>query len=523
MAGILRLVNDGGGSQTQLTASGSTDRNIALPDADGVLVVEPTASGGGTGAYLARNADATAAERTASGEIYFQDNVGIGLNNPVSPLHVKSTDTSGGTIATFDDSGSGNTGRLLILTTGGQPNDRIRVASTNRSLTLGSAATDHLYIAGSNGNVGINTILPNAKLCVSGTTAITGPVAFGRDTADNRVKLLVSESSLIRGGGGTSANGGYGILCSPNFDTISNIGTGGTNLSVFGAAPQITISGTVDTLKHFTFNAGTYTNRATNEYGYFSSLNGDNNYGFYGEGTSPNYFSGPTYFRLNNPQFWINQTLTNNAAIRLVAHNNSAGNQIEAPIIIAGGSVPAKALISYTSNDSSSSTSIKSALVTDSAGHMSFDNTSDYRIKENIVTLPSAVNIIKNLNPVTFNFTYAPDFTTIGFIAHEMQEAGFTFGIKGSKDETQTIGTINNEDGSIYATDVPEPLELEYTEETTDNEGVTTQTVRTRTWTATGARPKYQTVDETKLIPLLTKALQEALERIEALENANHN
>ena len=72
MAGILRLVNDGGGSQTQLTASGSTDRNIALPDADGVLVVEPTSSGGGTGAYLARNASASAAERTAAGAITFE-------------------------------------------------------------------------------------------------------------------------------------------------------------------------------------------------------------------------------------------------------------------------------------------------------------------------------------------------------------------------------------------------------------------------------------------------------------------
>ena len=41
---------------------------------------------------------------------------------------------------------------------------------------------------------------------------------------------------------------------------------------------------------------------------------------------------------------------------------------------------------------------------------------------------------------------------------------------------------------------------------------------RTKTWTETGPRPVYQAVDKTKLIPLLTKALQEALERIEVLE-----
>ena len=52
-----------------------------------------------------------------------------------------------------------------------------------------------------------------------------------------------------------------------------------------------------------------------------------------------------------------------------------------------------------------------------------------------------------------------------------------------------------------------------------ETDGVTTQTVRTRTWTATGTRAVYQGVDQTKLIPLLTKALQEALDRIEQLES----
>ena len=41
---------------------------------------------------------------------------------------------------------------------------------------------------------------------------------------------------------------------------------------------------------------------------------------------------------------------------------------------------------------------------------------------------------------------------------------------------------------------------------------------RRRTWKKTETRNIYQGVDQTKLIPLLTKALQEALERIEVLE-----
>ena len=47
----------------------------------------------------------------------------------------------------------------------------------------------------------------------------------------------------------------------------------------------------------------------------------------------------------------------------------------------------------------------------------------------------------------------------------------------------------------------------------------TCQTVtRTRTWTQTGTRPIYQGVDASKLVPLLTKALQEAITEIEDLK-----
>ena len=51
------------------------------------------------------------------------------------------------------------------------------------------------------------------------------------------------------------------------------------------------------------------------------------------------------------------------------------------------------------------------------------------------------------------------------------------------------------------------------------NTVVSTQcNTRTRTWTATGTRPVYQGVDQTKLIPLLTKALQEVMQKNEDLE-----
>ena len=38
------------------------------------------------------------------------------------------------------------------------------------------------------------------------------------------------------------------------------------------------------------------------------------------------------------------------------------------------------------------------------------------------------------------------------------------------------------------------------------------------TWTETGTRPVYQGIDQSKLVPLLTAALQEAIAKIETLE-----
>ena len=87
----------------------------------------------------------------------------------------------------------------------------------------------------------------------------------------------------------------------------------------------------------------------------------------------------------------------------------------------------------------------------------------------------------------------------------------------GVKDEEEAIGTLADYNGSVLETEVTEPEELTYTENV-ETEGVTTATVRTRTWTATGTRPVYQGVDQTKLIPLLTKALQEVMAKNEELE-----
>ena len=115
---------------------------------------------------------------------------------------------------------------------------------------------------------------------------------------------------------------------------------------------------------------------------------------------------------------------------------------------------------------------------------------SDARVKTLTPFSGNAADTIKLLSP-----------GVNGFIAHELQ-AHVSDAVTGTQDETEVIGTMTDADG-VVTTDVTEPEAMPYG----------------ATWVQTGTRPVYQGVDQTKLIPLLTKALQEALERIEELES----
>jgi hypothetical protein len=107
---------------------------------------------------------------------------------------------------------------------------------------------------------------------------------------------------------------------------------------------------------------------------------------------------------------------------------------------------------------------------------MSYGSASDYRLKENVVSLDSALSRVNQLQPKRFNFIADGDDTTVdGFIAHEV------------------------------ATVVPEAITGE--KDAVDDEG----------------NPEYQTIDQSKLVPLLTKAIQEQQTIIEDLKTRLDN
>ena len=127
--------------------------------------------------------------------------------------------------------------------------------------------------------------------------------------------------------------------------------------------------------------------------------------------------------------------------------------------------------------------------ITCSNSATAYNTSSDHRLKENVVTMSNATDRLKQLQPKRFNFILNPDKTVDGFLAHEVQSV-VPEAISGTKDETQDIL---------------------YTEEDTIPSGKKVGDIKETV-------PKYQGIDQSKLVPLLTAALQEAVAKIEVLE-----
>ena len=105
-----------------------------------------------------------------------------------------------------------------------------------------------------------------------------------------------------------------------------------------------------------------------------------------------------------------------------------------------------------------------------SGSSTAYNTSSDYRLKENVVPVPDGITRLLQLKPSRFNFKADPDHTVDGFLAHEAQAV------------------------------VPECVTGE--KDAVDDDG----------------NPVYQGIDQSKLVPLLTAALQEAIGEIELLK-----
>ena len=99
--------------------------------------------------------------------------------------------------------------------------------------------------------------------------------------------------------------------------------------------------------------------------------------------------------------------------------------------------------------------------ITTNASATSYNTSSDYRLKENVVEMTGAIDRVNQLQPKRFNFIADADTTVDGFLAHEVSDI------------------------------VPEAIHGE--KDAVDSEG----------------NPQYKGIDQSKLVPLLSKEIQE--------------
>jgi hypothetical protein len=180
------------------------------------------------------------------------------------------------------------------------------------------------------------------------------------------------------------------------------------------------------------------------------------------------------YLRKSTPAHFANQMsgyfLRSDAANTLTLTMDAAGNNYETGAsIISIGVLSSSTSYNYHMVFKDANGTVKGRITNNTYGTQ-YTTSSDYRLKEDIQPVEDATSRILDLNVRNFLWS-GTDCRTDGFLAHELAEV-VPEAVVGEKDAVLEDGT-----------------------------------------------PNYQTVDQTKLIPLLVKTIQELEARIKLLEN----
>ena len=354
-------------------------------------------------------------------------NVGIGTSSPVGPLHVQNNDNSpGGTIQVWGADTGTNLRNVSLLAPEIDDPAQPFTFYTNNAWNFRVDSTDALTINAS-GNVGIGITSPDCRLHVLDGLAGGQLLVASSDTNSAQkygsfgtVHYTNSEQPAI-GIAAQSASSANTVLIGGGLGEFN----AATDIRFYTAANNITTTGT----QHLAIKSDgsiRYNQDSTNTPGL-----GNTTTGLAIEHLS----SGAAAFvsRSDSTPVFLNRN--NDGAI--LQFNRSGTLEGYINITTTG---------------------------------VSLVSTSDYRLKENAVSIADGITRVKQLQPKRFNFIADPLTTVDGFMAHEVQSVvpEATFG---------EHDAVNAEDN-----------------------------------------PEYQGLDQSKLIPLLTAALQEAIAKIETLE-----
>ncbi len=180
----------------------------------------------------------------------------------------------------------------------------------------------------------------------------------------------------------------------------------------------------------------------------------------------------------------INRTTNNSTASTAV--DIDADEYIYCLVLLANGTNGA--FVRLLANDGSTVGSI------DHSGSTArYLTSSDYRLKENIVDMTDATTRLKELKPRRFNFIADADTTVDGFLAHEVSSI-VPEAVNGEKDAmTEELLYVDGDE-------IPDGKKVGDVKE--------------------ASKIDPQGIDQSKLVPLLVKTIQELEARITTLENA---
>ena len=389
-------------------------------------------------------------DNTVIMEVSGSGRVGIGTSSPSFELTAKGS-ANQAFLSTEDSTG---TYKAIYGSDSAVGAGAVFGSLTNHPAIIRTNNAERMRIA-ADGKVGIGTTSPTEKLTVNGALAITGALADDRTSTaamdfSSGVTRFVSYGASGTGGifAFRTASGGASSTERMRIDsvgetTIKRAGSGGSGVL---KALNLNHAGTsVNDGAKISFTAGASTEGA----------------GIASTGQALNSADLRFYAGGNTERMRIQSNG------RTALFQTTGGGALT----IRGEGGTSFIAISFTHNSDNGVGYIQTA-----ASSVTYSTSSDYRLKENVVPMENGLERIQKLKPVKFNWKLDGE-ESEGFLAHEVQEAGWNDGITGSKDDDLI------EDG----------------------------------------QQTYQGMDYGRITPLLVKAIQEQQEQIEELKQEIQN
>ena len=351
----------------------------------------------------------TAGELEFSSMVETSTGVGIGTTAPAGLLSLHKSGNSANYINLTNGATGDSSWSNGMLLGPNSSGDALVWQNENLALRFGTNNTDRMRILG------------NGRVAVGSDSALTRLHLDGTDNDVDNV-LLLTAANLAAGAGGKIAFGG-------NYD--------GTNRTSWADIKGSKESGT------------------SGEYGGYLSLS-----------TRPGGGSNTERIRITSGGVVaVNRTTALHGGVFVLDYTNGTS----AGLAIKDTQTSGTGVVLHVVNGSGTVV----GGISQNQSTTSFNQNSDYRLKENVVDIADGITRVKQLQPKRFNFIADNTTTVDGFIAHEAQ------------------------------TVVPEAVTGTHNQVDDDN------------------NPVYQGIDQSKLVPLLTAALQEAIGKIETLETQN--